>query len=472
MIIRPQEGPQEIFMSTPADIAIYGGAAGGGKSYSLLMEPIRHINNGRFGAVIFRRNSTQIMTEGGLWDTSYELYPGLGAISIKTPMARWAFPSGAKVTFSHLQLEETVLSWQGSQIALLGFDELTHFTRSQFFYMLSRNRTTCGIKPYVRATCNPDADSWVADFISWWIDQETGYPIPERSGKIRWMIRLDDIVYWGDSKQELIDRFDLKGIDQAAPKSVTFIASKLTDNKILMMADPGYMANLQALPLVEKERLLNGNWKIRPAAGLIFPRSKAEIIEELPNDVSVWVRSWDMAATEDIKAEKKNDNGPAKTAGVLIGKRRCGRYVIANVINRAMSASDVRKTIKSTAVIDKKKYKRVKIRLSQDPGQAGKDQAEQYIKMLSGFNVCAKRESGSKEIRAEGLAAQWQAGNVDVMNAEWTEEYLSQMDAFPEAFFKDMVDASSNGFNEIEESNTIIPSAAAASANRTNQWRV
>ena len=95
------------------------------------------------------------------------------------PSVQWRFLSGAKVTFAHMLYEKDKYSWQGSQICFLGFDELCHFSENQFFYMLSRNRSVCGVKPYVRATCNPDVDSWVANFISWWIDQETGYPIPE-----------------------------------------------------------------------------------------------------------------------------------------------------------------------------------------------------------------------------------------------------------------------------------------------------
>lgn len=91
--------------------------------------------------------------------------------------------------------------WQGTQAAMFGFDELTHFSKSQFFYMLSRNRSDSGVKGYIRATCNPDADSWVADFISWWIDHETGYPIPERSGQIRWMYRNNDEIYWADTRK-------------------------------------------------------------------------------------------------------------------------------------------------------------------------------------------------------------------------------------------------------------------------------
>ena len=352
-----------------------------------------------------------------------------------------------KVTFAHIERDEELEKWQGSQICEIGFDELTHFSENTFFFMLSRNRSACGVKPFVRATCNPDSDSCVAKFIEWWIDQDTGYPIPERSGAIRWMIRRDETIYWADRKEELWEQFNLETDEEKSePKSVTFIMSSVYDNKELLKVDPGYLANLKALSLIQRERLLKGNWKIRSAAGLFFKRTQlGEIFEKVPKDVVRWVRCWDLAATE------KNEGGdPAYTAGVLIGKRKNGRYVIADVINKQMSASDVRKTIKLTAQVDRATYKRVRIRLPKDPGQAGKDQAESYIKYLAGFDVCAVAETGSKEARAEPMAAQWQAGNFDIVYGPWNEEYLLQLENFPDGKFKDMVDASANGFAELE----------------------
>jgi hypothetical protein len=96
--------------------------------------------------------------------------------------------------FDYISRDGDVKKWQGSQICFIGFDELTHFSKYQFFYMLSRNRSICGVKPYIRATTNPESDSWVAEFISWWIDQDTGYPIKERSGKKRYFIRIGDDI--------------------------------------------------------------------------------------------------------------------------------------------------------------------------------------------------------------------------------------------------------------------------------------
>jgi len=476
IILAPQKGPQEKFLGTSADVCIYGGAAGGGKTFGLLLEPLRHMRNKDFNAVIFRRNYTQVTSPGGLWDSSRKIYSLVqGSYPLKTPKLHWTFAKGATVNFAHLGSDDDCLDWQGSQITMIGFDELTHFTEYQFFYMMSRNRTDAGVKPYIRATCNPDADSWVATFIEWWINQETGYPIKERSGKIRWMIRLNDVIHWVDSREEAVQlamENDIKREEaETMPKSVTFIASTLQDNQILMKNDPGYLANLQALPLVERERLLYGNWKIKAAAGLMFKRTQVNMVSEIPNDVILWCRGWDLAATSEDE-----DGNPAYTAGVLIGKRRCGRYIVADVINRRLAASDVRKLILMTAQSDRAAYGRVIQRLPQDPGQAGKEQAQSYMKLLSGFIVKIMPESGDKVTRAEPFSAMWQGtetmetGFVDVLIAPWNNEFFNQYESFPQSDFKDMVDGGANAFNQIESGMTYsVPPDS--SLGKSSYWR-
>lgn len=398
---------------------------------------------------------TQITEQGGLWDASmklYTLYPNTRPI--RSPKPFWKFPSGAKVSFRQISRDDDVYDWQGTEIPCIEFDELTHFSEFQFFYMLSRNRSTCGIKPYVRASTNPDADSWVASFIAWWIDQDTGYAIPERSGKIRYMARINEEIVWGDTPEEVIEAADEANYDVKITKddikSVSFVASNVYDNQVLLKANPGYLSNLKAQSIVERERLLFGNWKIKAAKGLFFPRSALpELLDHVPDDVVRWVRGWDLAATD-------TDEGgePAYTASVLIGKRRDGRYVIADATNHRYKAEKVRALVKQCAITDKAKFKRVRIRMSIDPGQAGKEQSQSYVKMLAGFSISMVKESGTKEARAEPFAAQWQAGNVDVVAGPWTEALLGQYEAFPESKFKDMVDAGSNAFNELELTNT------------------
>lgn len=454
LILKPQEGPQTMFMATPASICIYGGAAGGGKSFGLLLSPLRYKNVSGFGCTIFRRNFNQIFAQGGLWDESIQIYRGVRGADPKFARGQWWFRDKdgnivSKVTFAHIERDEDVHKWQGSQICEIGFDELTHFSEKTFFYMLSRNRSTCGVTPFVRATCNPDADSWVAKFIEWWIDPNTGYPIPERSGKIRWFIRRNETLYWANTRQELWEQFNLQTEEERQePRSVTFIASKLSDNQELLRVNPGYLANLKALSVIERERLLNGNWKIKAAARPVFKRTQiGEILDKVPGDVIRWVRCWDLAATE-----KTEDGDPAYTAGVLIGKRKNGRYVIADVINRQMSASDVRKTIKLTAQADRAAYKRVRIRLPKDPGQAGKEQAESYVKYLAGFDVKTVAETRAARKPERSYGSPMAAGNFDLVYGPWNEEYLLQLENFPDGKFKDMVDASANGFAEIEAS--------------------
>lgn len=444
-IIRPQPGPQTTFLSSPADIAIYGGAAGGGKTWALLMEPLRHVHIAAFGAVFFRRNLTQVRNEGGLWDESTKLYPHLNADPRSAPDLSWTFPSGSAVSFAHLEHEKTIYNWQGSQIPLICFDELTHFSAKQFWYMLSRNRSMCGVRPYVRATCNPDADSWVAEFIAWWINQETGFAIPERAGVLRWFVRIGDTIIWANSPEELAHHVNPIDGQPIPPKSVTFIPAKLTDNAMLMAADPGYLANLMAQPTVERERLLGGNWKIRPAAGLLFQRGWCEVVDACP-PVKRWMRGWDLGATP-----KTEGNDPDWTAGTKIGELVGGGYIVAHHVRDRLSPSGVETLIKNTAAAD---TRAVNISLPQDPGQAGKSQVMNLTKMLTGYVVRSSPESGDKVTRFSPFSAQAEASNVKVLRGPWNEAWFSSLESFPDATHDDDADSTSRAFNALLSAST------------------
>lgn len=275
--IEPQEGFQNDFLSSPADITIGGGAAGAGKTYALLMESLRNVDNPEYSGTIFRKTYPQIKAPGALWDTSMNLYTIPGGRAIESNH-EWRFPLGSKVKFSHLEYEKNVLDWQGAQVPFIGFDELTHFSEFSFFYLLTRNRSTCGVKPYIRATCNPDPDSWLATFLEWWIEQDHnsekhGYPIPERAGKLRYFARDGENYIWGAAKKEVLDRIPhlTKALTDADPtidvnnlvKSVTFIPGEIYHNVKLLQADPGYLGNLMAQDETTQLQLLKGNWKVR-----------------------------------------------------------------------------------------------------------------------------------------------------------------------------------------------------------------
>ena len=107
-IIQPQPGYQLKALSSPADIVIGGAAAGTGKTFTLLLDPLRDIHIPGFGGVIFRRTTTQIRNEGGLWDTSMTIYPHAKATPHET-FLEWQFPKGPKLKFSHLEHEKNIL---------------------------------------------------------------------------------------------------------------------------------------------------------------------------------------------------------------------------------------------------------------------------------------------------------------------------------------------------------------------------
>ena len=115
-VLQPQKGYQLDALKSSADIVIGGGAAGVGKTFCLLLEPLRHINNPNFGAVFFRRTSPMIRAEGGLWDSSQKIYSLVDGAEPKSSIFEWNFSSGAKIKFSHLEHEKNIYDWQGSEI--------------------------------------------------------------------------------------------------------------------------------------------------------------------------------------------------------------------------------------------------------------------------------------------------------------------------------------------------------------------
>lgn len=326
--IRPQAGPQEAFLSSPADIVIYGGAAGSGKTFGELLEPLHFIQTvPGFGAVIFRRTTPQITSQGGLWDTASEIYPHLRATPNRTDL-KWVFPPfGNAVKMAHLEYEKHMYDYQGSQIPLIEFDELCHFTEPQFWYLLSRNRSVCGVRPYIRATCNPDPDSWVAKLISWWLDPETGYPIQERSGILRWFVRVNNVLVWADTPDVLAAEYP-----DIPAKSLTFIPAKLDDNPALTQKDPQYRANLLAMGHVDTMRLLYGNWKIRASAGDVFRREwftntyQPDIFDRYQWPLKI--QSWDTAFKVPVKKKSGTITNPDFSVCTTWGMTRQGYFMI------------------------------------------------------------------------------------------------------------------------------------------------
>jgi predicted phage terminase large subunit-like protein len=453
--LRPQPGPQEEFLKSNADIAIYGGAAGSGKSFALLMEALFDRENPLFRAILFRRTVPQLKLPGGLWQTSEQLYPLFRATANQSAM-EWKFPSGAEVKLAGLEHSTDRFNYQGAQIPLIMFDELVHFTAEQFWYMLSRCRSMSGVKGRIRAATNPDPDSFVRTLLDWWIDRDSGLPIKSRSGAWRWFYRHGDELVWADTPQELIAKF---GSD-AAPKSVTFIPASVQDNQILLREDPAYLSNLKALPRIDRERLLGGNWNVRATAGSYFRREWFQVVDAAPVDVVARCRSWDRAATE-----KRGDNDPDATVGLLLSKDSRGIYYIEHVVKMFASPHMVERAMRNCAEQD---GKRTTVTYAQDPGSAGVAEAQATARALDGFDVRFAPVTGDKETRAKPVSAQAEAGNIKLVRGPWNEEFLRELENFPTGKHDDSVDSLSLGYDRLAAKTGAWSPAAVEEIKRLN----
>lgn len=463
----PMPGKSSQFYNSNVDLCIFGGAAGSGKSMSLLLDFAKpqYLRNPYYNAVIFRRTYQDITKAGGLWDESKRIYPLTGGIATQKPPT-WRWEKGSSLAFAHLIHEDTVYEYQGAQINRIGFDELTHFSNpAMFWYMFTRARSMSGIKPAVRATCNPDADSWVAEFIQWYWNPETGYPIEERSGVVRYFLRRGDSdIQWASTKEELIDRYrdelelvcaKSKGLVTPSDlvKSFTFIAASVYDNPKLLEANPSYLAELMAQHPVERERLLHGNWKIRYEAGTVFSGNWFKIIDEMPS-VPMWsVRFWDLAAT----AKEVADADACYTVGLQIAQIGTYFYIMDCIIEQR-KAGDIEELLTETAEWD---GDRVVVRWELEGASAGK-MVEQSIRdaileRCPNHDAKACRPMGDKLTRALPAAKEAAAGRVFLLRGDWNDKFLNAVQKFDggrkrtNPLVNDIVDAFSGGFNTVKD---------------------
>ena len=257
---------------------------------------------------------------------------------------------------------------------------------------------------------------------------------------LRWFIRRDDNFIWADTADEIYELYG-RG-PEIQPKSVTFIPSKLEDNKILMDKDPGYLANLLALSRVDRMRLREGNWNVRAAAGMMFQRGWFPVVDQVPGGWLQCVRFWDRAATKPSEVNKDPDG----TEGLKLYKYPDGTYCVADLKSMRDTPGQVELFIKAVASQD---GQGVRIKSQQDPGSAGVSEAEHFVRMLSGYDVRTETMPKDKITRAKAVSAQAEWGNVKVLRAPWNERFFSQLENFPDGAHDDIVDVLSGAFNEM-----------------------
>ena len=270
VIFEPNPGPQTDFLASTEQEVLYGGSAGGGKSYAMVADPVRYLNNPNARMLLVRR-STEELRE--LISVSKQLYPkAIPGIKFMERDKTWVAPSGATLWMSYLDRDDDVMRYQGQAFNWIGFDELTQWpTPYPWNYMRSRLRTTkaSGLPLYMRATSNPGGPGhqWVKKTF---ID-------PETPNKSFWATDSDtgEVISWpkGHTKEgePLFKR--------------RFIPANLFDNPYL--ADDGmYEANLLSLPEHQRRQLLEGDWDINEGAAFPEFNRKIHVVEpfDIPNN--------------------------------------------------------------------------------------------------------------------------------------------------------------------------------------------
>ena len=235
-IIWSPQPRQLAFMSRTEDEALYGGAAGGGKSDALVIEALRQVNTPHYRALILRKTYPQLSE---LIDKTMRYYrPVFPKARYNGSAHCWTFPSGAKIYFGSLHHAQDKYNYQGKAFDFIGVDELTHFTWDEYSYVMSRNRPNGpGTRVYMRATANPGGvgHGWVkARFIN---------PAPP-----------------GTRMVQLVNVKTPDGKEITRRRTRIFIPSTVFDNPALMENDPGYIGTLASLPEAERQALLYGNW--------------------------------------------------------------------------------------------------------------------------------------------------------------------------------------------------------------------
>jgi len=391
---------QNVFLRTYSIEALFGGAAGGGKSSALLMSALQYVDVPGYSAILFRKTYADLALPGALMDRFRSWISNYDEVHWNNNTYIATFPSGARIAFGYLNNTNDYLRYKGSEFQFIGMDEVTEIRENDYRYLFSRLRRPAGgelskVPLRMRAASNP-APNWVRQ------------------------------------------RFIVEGTDTGR----IFVPSKLTDNPGID-AD-SYRQALSALDPIERRRLEMGDWWAT-TLGTIFDRTNFVIIDpsEVPQVLSSAraIRFWDLAASE----PSSSNPDPDYTVGTLMLFDQGIAYIL-DVKRARVKNEKVEQLIAQTAYEDGSS---VSVRIEQEPGSSGKALIDQYARyVLPGFDFAGIRSTGDKLTRARPFAAAVANGNVRVVRGPWLTEWLDEFSSFPEACdHDDQVDSAVGAFS-------------------------
>ena len=409
-----------------------------------------------------------------MWDESHNIYPHFGAIP-KVQRLTWVFKNGATIQFA--AMPDNLDEWRGMQATNFIVDESATFKESQILFLLSRLRSATykGVLNLVM-TCNPDANSFLADWTRYsWEDTPDGVPKAGTENITRYFIQHGGGLKWGNSAEELYEKYGegkTFGVD-FNPTSFKFYPLTVHDNPTLLKNNPAYLDNLLNLPPIERLIYYSGSWTAKDTGALLFSKDWCEMVDTIPQqDIVARCRAWDFAATE--PSTTGANSNPDYTAGVLMSKDKYGNYYVEDVKRFRYRTDRVLKEVIETAYSDGLD---VQVCIPTDIGSAGKIAAQYYLRVLAESGIAAKTKPvnghSSKAVRFKPFCALAESGHLKVLKADWNDDFFHELENFTEdkkiqRYSKDdQLDATSDAFATLSRTVQIpsfhIPSLTQAS---------
>lgn len=377
--------PQAAFLLYDGREALYGGAAGGGKSDALLMAALQYVDVPGYAALILRNTFQQLTLNEGLMNRAAEWLGGTAAKWIADEKT-WAFPTSGKlpatVTFGFLETEQDKYRYQGAAFQCICLDELTQFKKSQYLYMFSRLRRLkeMAVPVRMRASANPGGvgHEWV--------------------------------------KERFIDN----------PKDRIFVPAKIDDNRYLDKNE--YVQSLNELSPIERRQLLHGDWNARPDGTFFLAKWYENAVvyaADLPPIIRS-VRIWDFGATAAGVTQKKKQGDP--TVGLKAVRGKDKTVYIVDARRQWLGPKGVEDLVRRTALVD---GIGTKIIIEQEGGASGAMVIDHYKRVvLPEFVVEGVSPRKSKGTRALASSAYTEAGLLKLLKGDWNEEYVDEHAAF------------------------------------------
>ena len=483
-LVYSMPGKQTDFIKSPADRIIYGGAVSGGKSRGLMLAPLKNLlTNPLYNAVIARRTFPELDQEGGLIQESQLVYKPLGA-EYNITKHYWTFPLKNRLRFVNIMDERKIEAKDGGQFTFLGIDEAQHWDEDLVDALWIRARGISGFRTQLCMTCNPKKRSWMRyKWLGWYLD-DNGFPIPERSGVLRYYYRgdhgemiwfnnqMDALKWWA---RQFPDRYEIaiRNPDRMIfPESFTFIFSKATDNTIMMEGDPDYESKMENQPKAYKNAKLLGCWDFDEGDKIHFD---AEWVGEpldwvlrkgtnqyfdlngnLKGTIVKCARGYDFAYTP-----KTENNNPDWTTCTFMALLDSGVTLIGDHEFNQKGSNEIVPMIKRLAAKDPDMTEIV----IPDEVAGGQGFVNDIMRDLPLLKINKRKEYGAprdsdltaKEYRFLPFSRQCQAGNLVKMirNDNWNDRAIMIWEALgsPESrkMKKDDCDSASKCYNFLHE---------------------